>query len=69
MKERQSTLSYIMEAVGLSRRKKLAPGAGRFLGVGGTFGRGNIRHCSTWDFEYKLPRVAARNYNSDFGNR
>ena len=69
MNDRQSILSNIMEAVGLSRRKKLAPGAGRYLGVGGTFGRAHIRHCSTWDFEYKLPRVAARNDNSDFGNR
>lgn len=65
----QSTLSVIMEAVGLGPRKKLAPGAGRYLGIGGAFGRANIRHCSTWDFEYKLPRGADRTYKSDFGNR
>ncbi|MBD5780736.1 hypothetical protein IEN85_14645 [Pelagicoccus sp. NFK12] len=69
MKDRQSILSNIMDAVGLSPRKKLAPSAGRYLGMGGTFGRAHIRHCSTWDFEYKLPRVAARKPNSDFGNR
>ncbi len=69
MNDRQSILSNIMEAVGLAPRKKLAPGAGRYLGMGGTFGRAKIRHCSTWDFEYKLPRVAARNVNSDFVNR
>lgn len=69
MKNNQSTLSVIMEAVGLGPRKKLAPTGVRFLGMGGTFGRGTIRHCSTWDFEYKLPRVAARNHQSDFGNR
>ncbi|EDY80465.1 hypothetical protein VDG1235_79 [Verrucomicrobiia bacterium DG1235] len=69
MNDRQSILSNIMEAVGLGPRKRLAPGAGRYLGMGGTFGRAKIRHCSTWDFEYKLPRVAARNHNSDFGNR
>lgn len=69
MNDRQSLLSNIMEAVGLAPRKKLAPGAGRYLGMGGSFGHAKIRHCSTWDFEYKLPRVAARNVNSDFVNR
>lgn len=58
-----------MEAVGLAPRKKLAPAGVRFLGVGGAFGPAKIRHCSTWDFDYKLPRSAARNPRSDIGHR
>lgn len=65
----QSTLSLLLEAVGLAPRKRLAPGTGRYLSMGGSFGPAKFRHCSTWDFEYKLPRVAARSYNSDFDNR
>lgn len=58
-----------MEAVGLAPRKKLAPSGVRFLGINGAFGNGRVRHCSTWDFDYKLPRGAARPLSSDFNNR
>lgn len=67
--QRSTFVSAIMEAVGLSPRKKLAPSGVRYLGMGGAFGKGNVRHCSTWDFEYKLPRPASRSNRSDFDLR
>ncbi|MDQ8204402.1 hypothetical protein [Pelagicoccus sp. SDUM812003] len=67
--QNSSLVSVIMEAVGLSPRKKLAPSGVRYLGMGGAFGKGQVRHCSTWDFDYKLPRVAARSHYSDFNHR
>ncbi|MBC2608206.1 hypothetical protein [Pelagicoccus albus] len=65
MKDRQTILSSLMETVGLAPRKGLSPGAGRFLGMGGSFGKAKIRHCTTWDFEYKLPRVPGREQFND----
>lgn len=67
--QRTPLISAIMEAVGLGPRKKLARSGVRYLGMNGAFGNGKVRHCSTWDFDYKLPRGAARASQSDFSNR
>ncbi len=61
-----SLVSSIMEAIGLAPRKKLNRGGVRYLGMSGAFGKGKVRHCSTWNFEYKLPRTAARSSLNDF---
>lgn len=64
-----SLVSTVMEAIGLSPRKRLGSSGVRYLGMGGAIGRGEVRHCSTWDLGYKLPRTAARNSINDFVNR
>lgn len=64
-----SLVSIIMEAVGLAPRKKLKQSGVRYLGMNGAFGNGKVRHCSTWDFEYKLPRTAVRSSLNDFNIR
>lgn len=55
-KGQQSIVSAIMEAVGLLPRKRQSGRGMRYLGLNGAFGSGDVRHCSTWDFDYKLPR-------------
>ncbi len=67
--ERSTILSSIMDAVGFGSPKRIAPSGVRYLGMGGAFGKARIRHCSTWDFGYKLPRPASRNQFSDIDNR
>ena len=64
-----SIVSAIMEAVGLSSRKKLAQGGVRSLGMNGAIGNGRVRHCSTWDLGYKLPRGGSRTRFDDFNGR
>lgn len=64
-----SLVSIIMEAVGLSPRKRLKPSSVRYLGMGGSFGKGRIRHCSTWDLDYQLPRREQRITSNDFNLR
>lgn len=67
--EKQSFVSAIMEAAGLGPRKRLAPRAARFLGINGSIGNGRVRHCSTWDLDYQLPRVARSSFKNDFDLR
>lgn len=67
--ESTTFLSAIMEAVGLSPRRKLKASGVRYLGMNGAFGKGNVRHCSTWDLGYKLPRVEGRSRINDFNHR
>ncbi len=64
-----SFVAAIMEAVGLGPRRKLNRRGVRYLGMNGSIGKGDVRHCSTWDFDYKLPRVAARSSINDFSHR
>ena len=52
----QSFVSTIMGAVGLLPRRRQSSRSARFLGINVAFGSGEVRHCSTWDFDYKLPR-------------
>ena len=61
-------IDSIMEAVGL-RRRRLNQSGVRYLGINGAIGKGKVRHCSTWDFDYKLPRGAARSPFNDFNHR
>lgn len=72
MKKQETSSTFvaaIMEAVGLGPRRKLHRSGVRYLGINGSLGKGEVRHCSTWDFDYKLPRPAARSLLNDFNHR
>lgn len=50
-----SFLSSIMKAVGLRTRRGKALSSQDLFGMGGTFGRARIKHCSSWDIGSDLP--------------
>ncbi|MCH6256652.1 hypothetical protein MLD52_08850 [Puniceicoccaceae bacterium K14] len=50
-----SFLSSIMKAVGLRSRREGGPSGKDLFGMGGTFGRARIKHCSSWEFGSDLP--------------
>ena len=62
-------VSAVMDVLGLGQRRRLGSSGARYLAMGGALGKGNVRHCSTWDLDYKLPRVSGRNRINDFNNR
>jgi len=55
---RSKTFSALLRAAGLGRGRRSPINRHSLMGMGGTFGRGRIRHCATWDFDFEQPRSA-----------
>jgi len=53
---RFKTFSALLRAAGVGRGRRSPINRHSLMGMGGTFGRGRIRHCATWDFDFEQPR-------------
>lgn len=56
----------ILKALCFKARRPQARGKHRLLGLGGTFGSGEIKHCDTWEIGNDLPPAISS--PRDFGS-
>lgn len=55
----RSVFSSLLNLAGGKARKGKGLGRLQLFSMGGTFGRGSIKHCDTWEFEGDNPENAA----------
>ncbi len=64
-KQRNSTIfASLMRAVGFKVQAQRQDRRFGLLGMGGALGRGEVRHCSTWDIGNDLPTAVGSSLDS-----
>ncbi len=66
----RSLFSSIVGLAGGRSRRRSGPGRLQLFGMSGTFGRGVVRHCDTWEVGDETPdRMTVRDQMHDIAQR